>query len=77
MSDDRDLRRRAVEYTQERHSLTQTASMFKVNITTIITWKRRYEATSDVKTKVRCPVNKKIIPEKHTLFDNIEQGYEF
>ena len=51
--------------------------MFKVNISTIIGWKRRYEATGDVKIKVRHPVNKKIIPEKHALFDNIEQGYEF
>ena len=29
------------------------------------------------KTKIARPVNKKIIPEKHALFDNIEQGYEF
>jgi len=27
--------------------------------------------------KVRCPVNKKIIPEKYALFDNIKQGSEF
>ena len=40
--------------------------MFKVNISTIITWKRRYEATNDVKIKIRCPVNKKIIPEEFT-----------
>ena len=51
--------------------------MFKVNISTVIAWKRRYEATGDVKIKVRCPVNKKIIPEKQDLFDNIEQVYEF
>ena len=77
MSYDRDLRLRALEYAKEGHSLTQTAAVFKVNISTIIAWKRRYEATGDVKIKVRCPVNKKIIPEKHDLFDNIEQGYEF
>ena len=77
MSYDRDLRLRALEYAKEGHSLTQTASIFKVNISTIIAWKRRYEATGDVKIKVRCPVNKKIIPEKHDLFDNIEQVYEF
>ena len=40
-------------------------------------WKKRYKATDDVKPKVRCPVNKKIIPEKDALFDNIEQGCEF
>ena len=39
--------------------------------------KRRYEATGGVKTKILRPVNKKIIPEKHDLFDNCEQGYEF
>ena len=44
--------------------MTQTASVFKINISTIIAWKRRDEATGDVKIKVRCPVNKKIIPEK-------------
>ena len=76
MSYDRDLRLRALEYAKEGHSLTQTARVFKVNISTIIAWKRRYEATGDVKIKVRCPVNKKIIPEKHDLFDNIEQVYE-
>ena len=64
MSYDRDLRLRVLEYTQEAHSLTQTAGVFKINISTIIAWKRRYEATGDVKIKVRCPVNKKIIPEE-------------
>jgi len=38
---------------------------------------KTYEATGVVKTKVRCPVNKKIIPEKHHLFDNIKQVCEF
>ena len=77
MEYERSLSRRALEYTEEGHTLTQTAAVFKVNISIIITWKRRYEASGDVKTKVRCPVKKKIIPEKHALFDNIEQGYEF
>ena len=74
---DRDLRLRALEYAKEGHSWTQTAGVFKVNISTIIAWKRRYEATGDVKIKVHCPVNKKIIPEKHALFAPLEQGYEF
>ena len=64
MSYDSDLRLRALEYAKEGHTLTQTAGVFKVNISTIIAWKRRYEATGDVKIKVRCPVNKKIIPEE-------------
>ena len=38
--------------------------MFKVNISTIIAWKRRYRATDDIQIKIRYPVNKKIIPEK-------------
>ena len=58
---DRDLRLRALEYAQEGYSLTQTAAVFKINISTIITWKKRYEATGDVKVKIRRPVNKKII----------------
>ena len=53
-----------ISVAKEGHSLTQTAAVFKVNISTIIAWKRRYEATGDVKIKVRRPVNKKIIPEK-------------
>ena len=64
MSYDRYLRLRALEYAKEGHSLTQTASVFKINISTIIAWKRRYKATGDVKIKVRCPINKKIIPEE-------------
>ena len=69
MSYDRDLRLWVLEYTEEGHALTQTAAVFKANVSTLIAWKRRYEATGDVKTKVRCPVKKKIIPEKHALFD--------
>ena len=57
--------------------MAQAAAVFKINISTIIAWKRRYEATGDVKLKIRCPVNKKIIPEKHALFATLEQGYEF
>lgn len=49
----------------------------KVNITTIIDWKKRYEETGDVKTKVHRLVNKRIIPEKYALLDDIEQGCEF
>ena len=64
MSYDRDFRLRALEYAKGGHSLTQTTAVFKINISTIIAWKRRYEATGDVKIKVRCPVNKKIIPEE-------------
>ena len=73
----RDLRLRALEYAQAGHSLTQTAAVFKVNICALIGWRKRYRATGDVKVKIRRPVNKKIIPEKHDLFDNIEQVYEF
>ena len=45
MSYARDLRVRAIEYIQEEHSVTQTAAVFKVNISTIIDWKKRYEET--------------------------------
>ena len=73
MSYDRDLRLRALEYAKEGHSLTQTAAVFKINISTIIAWKRRYEATGDVKVKIRRPVNKKIIPEE--LIKYIEETF--
>ena len=44
--------------------MTQAAAVFKVNVGTLIGWRKRYRATGEVKIKVRCPVNKKIIPEK-------------
>ena len=74
---DRDVSLRAIKYTKESHTLTQAAAVFKVNVGTLIGWRKRYRATGDVKMKIRRPVNKKIIPEKHAPFDNIEQGYEF
>ena len=54
---------RAIKYIEEGHTLAQAAAVFKVNIGTLISWRKRYRATGDVKIKVRCPVNKKIIPE--------------
>ena len=63
MAYDRDLRLRAIKYIEEGHTLAQAAAVFKVNIGTLISWRKRYRATGDVKIKVRCPVNKKIIPE--------------
>ena len=44
--------------------MAQAAAVFKVNIGILIGWRKRYRATGDVKTKFRCPVNKKNIPEK-------------
>jgi len=64
MAYDRDLRLRAIKYTEEGRTLAQAAAVFKVNIGTLIGWRKRYRATGDVKMKIRCPVNKKIIPEK-------------
>ena len=69
MSYDRNLRQWALEYAKEGHTLTQTAAVFKANISTLIAWKRRCEAAGNVKIKLSCPVYKKIIPEKHALFD--------
>ena len=77
MAYDRDFRWRATKYTEEGHSLAQAAAVFKVNDGTLIGWRKRYRATGDVKMKIRRLVNKKIIPEKHDLFDNFEQVYEF
>ena len=77
MAYDRDLRLRATKYTEEGHSLAQAAAVFNVNVGTLIGWRKRCRATGDVKMKIRRLVNKKIIPEKHDLFDNFEQVYEF
>ena len=71
MAYDRDLRLRALEYVQAEHSLTQIAAVFELNISTIITWKKRYGTTGDAKTKIHRPVNKKIIPEK--LIEYVEE----
>ncbi len=65
-----------ISVAKEDHTLTQAATVFKINISTIIAWKRRYEATGNLKTQIRCPVNKKIIPEKHDMFNNIKHVYE-
>ena len=73
---DRDVSLRAIKYTKESHTLTQAAAVFKVNVGTLIGWRKRYRATRVVKMKIRRPVNKKIIPEKHDLLDNIKQVYE-
>ena len=56
--------------------MTQAAAVFKVNIGTLIGWRKRNRATRDVKMKICRPVNNKIIPEKHDMFDNIEQVCE-
>ena len=64
MAYDRDLRLRAIKYTEEGHTLAQAAAVFKINIGTLIGWRKDYRGTGDVKMKIRCPVNKKIIPEK-------------
>ena len=64
MSYDRDLRLRVLDYAKEGLSFTQAVAVYKGNISTLIDWKRRYEATGDEKSKVRSPVNKKIIPKK-------------
>ena len=56
MAYDRDLRLRAIKYTEEGHTLAQAAAVFKVNIGTLIGWRKRYRATGDVKMKIRCPV---------------------
>ena len=71
------ISQKLISVAKEGHALTQTEGVFKVDISTIIAWKRRYEATGDVKIKIRCPVNKKIIPENHALFATLEQVYEF
>ena len=64
MAYDRDLRLRAIKYTEEGYTLAQAAEISKVNIGTLIGWRKRYKATGDVKMKIRRPVNKKIIPEE-------------
>ena len=60
--------------------------MFKVNLSTLIDWKRRYEATGDVKPKVRAvrstrklflktrPHGQRGVPEKKVL-QNIAGKY--
>ena len=78
MAYDRDLRLRAIKYTEESLTLAQASAVFKVNIGTRIGWRKRYRATGVVKMKLCRPINKKITPEKHVLLDNIAfQGNQF
>ena len=74
MAYDRDLRLQAIKYTEDGRTLAQAAAVFKVNIDTLIGWKKRYRATGDVKMKICRPVNKKIISEKYDLFDNMNRS---
>ena len=74
MAYDRDLRLQAIKYTEEGRTLAQAAAVFKVNIDTLIGWKKRYRATGDMKMKICRPVNKKIISEKYGLFDNMNRS---
>ena len=48
-----------------------------ISIVEITRFVQADSASGDLKTKIRCQVNKKINPENHALFDNIEQVYEF
>ncbi len=77
MAYDRDLRLRAIKYTEEGHTLAQAAAVFKVNIGTLIGWRKSYRVTGEVKMNIRRPVNKKIFAEKHDLFYSTEQVNEF
>ena len=63
---DRDLRLRAIKYTEEGRTLAQAAAVFKLSIGTLIGWSKRYKTTGYVRMKVLRPGNKKIIPEKQT-----------
>ena len=61
MEYDRAFKFRVIKYTEEAtrwHRL-------KVNISTIIAWRKCCRVTGDVKMKICRPVNKKIILEKH------------
>ena len=49
--------------------MAQAAAVFKLSIGMLIGWRKHYRATGDVKIKIP--------PEKHELFGNIEQVYDF
>ena len=53
------------------------SSILKVNISTLIDWKKRYEATGGVKTKVSCPGTKKIIRENTPSSTSSNRGTSF
>ena len=64
MSYDPKFRKRAVEYRKEGHTIEETAQTFKIGITTLKNWIKRYEENGNLENKPLVRKHKKIDPVK-------------
>ena len=62
MAYDEKYRKRAVEYRKEGNTLEETANIFKVSISTLRGWIKKYEETGEIKNKPLNRPHKKIDP---------------
>ena len=63
MSYDIKYRKRTIEYREEGHTLVETSEVFKVSITTIKRWIKKYKETGELKDQPTKRKHKKIDPD--------------
>lgn len=63
-----DFRKRTIEYRKEGHTLKETKEVFKVSVSTIREWEKKYREEGSLKAKVPERSFKKIDPEKLKIY---------
>jgi transposase len=64
-----DFRKRVVEYLDEGHIWEETKITFKISLTAISSWRKKYKETGEIKDKpLRQRAYKKLDPEKLKLY---------
>ncbi len=77
MSYSEKYRKRVVEYRKEGHTLEETHNTFKVSISTIREWEKRYREEGNLKPKTPKRSFKKIDPEKLKAYiENHPDAYQ-
>ncbi len=66
-----DYRKRVNEYLDEGHTWSEVQKTFKISLTTISSWRKKYKETGEVKNKPLCRTFKKLDPDK--LKDYVEK----
>ncbi len=74
MAYDRELRLRVSKYTEEGHTLVQAAAVFKVNIGTLIGWRKCARATKDVKMKIAVRLTRKLFLKNTTCSTTLNRS---
>jgi len=68
MAYDERYRKRAVEYRKEGHTQEATAKVFKIGVTTLKQWEKKYNETGEIKNKPLNRTHKKIPPKELEKF---------